>query len=88
MITHPQALVVTYIKENPYCDIEEIVEGLGVKKNAVSRMLHTLEDNEIIEFTHDPYSFGSHNSQGGASFNHSGWIIAQQNASVSKTEEV
>ena len=79
MITQNQALVVIYIKENLYCDIDDIVEGIGVPKNAVSRMLHSLEDDEVIEFTHDPSSFGSHNSQGGTSFGVSGWIITQEN---------
>lgn len=68
-----------FIKENPYCDIEDIMEGIGIPKNAVSRMLHSLEDDEVIVFTHDPSSFGSHNSQGGTSFGVNGWIIAQQN---------
>ena len=78
MITQAQALVVVFIKENPYCDIEDIMEGVGIPKNAVSRMLHSLDDDEVIEFTHDPNSFGSHNSQGGTSYGISGWIITRQ----------
>ena len=80
MITHQQAIVVNYIKENPYCDIEDIVQDCGIPKNAVSRMLHTLDDNEVIKFTFDPNSFGQYNSQGGTSFGTNGWIIAQQSS--------
>lgn len=89
MITKTQALVVIFIKENPYCDIEDIMEGIGIPKNAVSRMLHSLDDDEVIEFTHDPNSFGSHNSQGGTSYGTTGWIIAQQkNTNVVKDDKL
>ena len=70
-ITKAQAIVVVYIKENPYCDIDNIVYGLGIKKNAVSAMLHKLEDNEIIEFSHEPHSGIA------TSYGNSGWIIVQ-----------
>jgi len=75
MITQNQAIILNFIKENPYCDIEDIVDGCGVPKNAVSRMLHTLDDNEIIEFQSDMSTYGSHNSQGGLSCEVAGWII-------------
>ena len=65
-----------YIKDNPYCDIEAIVDDCGIPKNSISRMLHSLEDNQIINFSSDPSSFGRE----------SGWIITQQNnPNVGKT---
>jgi len=79
LITKSQALVVLYIKENPYCDIEDIVEGIGVPKNAVSRMLHSLDDDEVIKFEGDMNTYGSHNSAGGLCCGNSGWIINQPN---------
>jgi len=79
LITKSQALVVIYIKENPYCDIDDIVEDLGVPKNAVSRMLHSLDDDEIIKFEGDMDTYGVHNSQGGMCCESVGWIINQPN---------
>lgn len=72
-ITFNQAQVVIYIKEHPFCRIEDIVEDLGIKKNAASRMLHTLDDNEVIEFTIDPSTCRSTMTE--SAVFESGWII-------------
>jgi len=77
LITRNQQFFLDFIKEHPYSDIDFLVDELEIRKNVVSRMLHTLEDKQLIEFGGDPDTYGMHNSQGGASTNHSGWIVIE-----------
>ena len=76
MITRNQQFFLDFIKEHEYCDIDFLVDELKIKKNVVSRMLHTLEDKELIVFTHDPSSCT--NTMNESAVFESGWIVTPQ----------
>lgn len=75
-LTKLQVNIIEYIKENPYCRILEIVEDLEINRNVASRILHILDEKELIEFTFDPSSCTSSIDQ--AAVFESGWILRNE----------
>lgn len=75
-LSYSQAQLLVYIKENPYCRILDITEDLGIKRNIASRLLHILDEKELIEFTHDPST--CHSNVNESAVFESGWIIKNE----------
>lgn len=69
--------VYNFIKKHPYCDIDDIVEHLKVRKNIISRILPILDQDDcLIKWAMMKDSIG--NNKMGACDSYTtpcGWII-------------
>lgn len=75
--TFTQSMTLQYIQEHPYTTLEDISEGLGIKKQFISRALHKFEDENTIKWEQYPeYLQPLHGTHQTAYAGH-GWIIAQ-----------
>lgn len=72
-ITKSEAIIVNYIQQNPFTDIELMESDLGIRRNILSRLLGSLEEKEVIiwERNTDQPLHGTHQSTP----NIHGWIV-------------